>query len=242
MTDFILTLLMAVLLVTAAIFITKYGLRMAGKLDKRLSIIVHHSFPGFQWYFRLPFRAGILTEYYFFLIIGKKNFFKTNWWPLKMFAYSSLLLFFAFLFNRTGVIHFYRYSIVSFDTGFLAENMNFLFWYLTGILIIDLIIIMLLLTESVRMHLWLAPVRIIIYLCLSILFSLLALFTCLVLLFFPLMYIVYRISGSGTFSKIRYHYSQFYFKLAEWKEKRDFYRQHRRISVHHGSKGQEPAS
>jgi len=231
MGTFILTLLGWTAGVIAAVAAIRYGLLLAGYLDPKLSALLQSSWPGFNWYWKLPYRAGLVTEFFFSILTGKRNYFKPNWWPLKLTGYLAFLLFLALLFSRSGTLHYLRnlwYNGILFPP---AGELTFLTVYLITVTLLLAGVMLLLTAESVRMHYFLFPVRLLLYSCLSILFGLLSLLTLVVLMIYPLLYLVSRITGANPFASLSENYVRFRETLTLWQEKRRFAREHKQKTI-----------
>ena len=180
-----------VFLLSAAI---RYGLKGATRWDQKISSKLGRHFTGFQWYYRIPFSFGVVPEYYFFLVIGRDNYFNANWWALKTSGFLSFLMFLALLFNKQETELYYSLQtlreggLVSYFTTDLVT-----FWYLHLINLLFVSVIVLIVVESIRMHGWYAPVRIFFYSLLSFLMYVLTITVLVVIIMVTLLYIAYRI-------------------------------------------------
>jgi ABC-type multidrug transport system fused ATPase/permease subunit len=180
----------SVFLLSAAI---RYGLKGAGRWDMKICSKLGKSFTGFNWYYRIPFSIGIVPEYYFYLVIGRDNYFKTNWWALKTSGFLSFLMFLAFLTNRTEATQYFSLQTLT-EGGMLTYfTSGVTFWYLNLVNLLFTAVIVLIVVESIRMHGWYAPVRIVIYTLLSALIYVLTMTVLVVIIMVTALYIAYKI-------------------------------------------------
>ena len=91
----------------------RFGLRGANAWDQRICNKLNSSFTGFKWHFRIPLSIGVIPEYFYFLVLGNRNYFSTQWWALRAGSYLSLLLFIAAVFNRSAVESYYSLSTIT---------------------------------------------------------------------------------------------------------------------------------
>jgi hypothetical protein len=180
----------------------RYGLKGAGSWDERISYRQNRSFRGFNWFFRIPFAIGVVPEFYFFLVLGNNNYFKTNWWALKAAAFVTFMLFLAGLSNRGDLALYYSFAAADAETPWLALS-SLTFWYLSFINLLYLSIFVMVIIESIRMHGWLSPVRIGMYGLLSVFISVLTFFTLSMIILFTLLYVAYKIIKFLFFSSSR---------------------------------------
>ena len=180
----------SVFLLSAAI---RYGLRGANRWDARISSRLGKSFTGFNWFYRIPFSIGVVPEYYFFMVIGRENYFKTNWWALKTSGFLSFLMFLAFLTNRTEATQYFSLQTLA-EGGILTYfTSGVTFWYLNLVNLLFTAVFVLIVVESIRMHGWYTPVRIIIYTLLSALMYVLTMTVLVVIIMVTALYIAYKI-------------------------------------------------
>lgn len=171
----------------------RYGLKGAGNLDSKISRKLNSSFNGFNWYFRIPFSIGVIPEYYFYLVLGANNYFKTNWWALRTSAYITFLLFLALLTNRNEVELYYSLNTVA-ESGFLSLfTSGITFWYLNLLNLFYITVFVLISIESIRMQKWYAPVRIFIYSFLSFFMSVLTIIVLSGIILVTVLYVAYKI-------------------------------------------------
>jgi len=180
-----------------------YGLKLAGYWDNKINNKLNRSFQGFNWYFRIPFSIGVIPEYFFYLVLRAENYFKTNWWALKLFAFNTFLIFIAVLSNNSVVNKYYSYSYYA-ENGINALfTSGITFWYLNILSLFFLAIITLIIIESVRMHAWYAPVRIVLYSFLSFFMAAVTLMVLSLIITITVLYIAYKIIKFLFFSPSR---------------------------------------
>ena len=180
-----------------------YGLKLAANWDHKISNKLNRSFQGFNWYFRIPFSTGVIPEYFFYLVLRAENYFKTNWWALKLFAFNTFLIFIAVLSNNAVVTKYYSYSYYA-ENGINALfTSGITFWYLNLLTLFFLAIITLIIIESIRMHAWYAPVRIILYSMLSFFMAVVTLMVLSLIIMITVLYIAYKIIKFLFFSSNR---------------------------------------
>lgn len=168
-------------------------LRWAGSWDQRICYKLQSRFTGYKWHFRIPLSIGIIPEYFYFLVLGRKNYFNTNWWALRIASYLSLLIFIAALFDNTAVRAYYSLSTIS-ELGVSAYfTSGSAFWYLHMVNILYLALFSLIIIESIRMHKWRAPVRVLMYTFMSIGMAIVSLAVLVLIIALSLLYIAYRI-------------------------------------------------
>jgi hypothetical protein len=174
-------------------FAIKYGLQLAGKWDLKINRKLNRNFTGFNWFFRVPFAVGVIPEYFFYLVMRANNYYKTNWWALKLFAFNTFLIFIAAITNNSVVNKYYSISYYT-ENGITALfNSGITFWYLNILSLVFLGIIVLIVIESIRMHGWYAPVRILLYTTLSFFMATVTLMVLSLIITITLLYIAYKI-------------------------------------------------
>lgn len=171
----------------------RYGLKGAGNLDEYFLSKSNKNFSGFNWYYRIPFSIGLIPEYYFYIVIGRENYFKTNWWAIKTSAFLSVLLALALLNNRTMVYDYYTFKLVI-DHGFLSLfTSGSLIWYLNIISVLYLALLTIIVVESVKMHGIFSPIRIFIYSLLSFFMASLTIIVLGLIVFITAIYIAFKV-------------------------------------------------
>lgn len=197
---YIISFIGSVFLLSMAI---NFGLKLAERWDSKISNKLNRSFDGFHWYFRIPFSVGVIPEYFFYLVLRAGNYFKTNWWALKLFAFNTFLIFIAALSNNSVVTKYYSYSYYA-ENGINALfTSGITFWYLNILSLFFFATITLIIIESVRMHGWYALVRIVLYTILSILMAFVTLMVLSLIIAVTFLYIAYKIIKFLFFSSSR---------------------------------------
>ena len=149
--------------VYAASMAIRFGLRLAYAWDDRISNKIRGHHTGFQWYYRIPTSTGVIPEFFFFLVLGRKNYFTNGWWPLRTSFFISLLLFLAALLGRSTVERYYSQAFIA-ENGFTAYlNSGAAVWYLNMVNLLYLGVFVTLVVESIRMHHGWAPIRILLF-------------------------------------------------------------------------------
>jgi len=129
----------------------RYGMASAQRVDDWLLSKSNRSFEGFDWYYRIPFAIGAIPEYFFAMVLGNDNYFKTNWWALKTSSFISVLLFVALLNSRGAVLSYYSLSFMG-DKGVLALFTSGTFvWYLNFVTLMYAGLAVLITVESLKM-------------------------------------------------------------------------------------------
>lgn len=171
----------------------RYGLSAAARLDDYFSEKNNSDYPGFQWYFRIPFSFGVIPEYFYALVLNHDNYFKKNWWALKASSFMSVLVFIASLKSRSAV---YSY----FSLNFL-ENKSILGFFTSGtfvnfmniIVLLYVALFILICIESIKMHGIYAPIRIAVYSLLSLFMANLTIITLSLIVFIAIVYVIIKI-------------------------------------------------
>ncbi len=171
----------------------RFGLRGANAWDQRICNKRNSSFTGFKWHFRIPLSIGVIPEYFYFLVLGRRNYFSTQWWALRAGSYLSLLLFIAALFNRSAVESYYSLSAITEHGITVLFTSGSAYWYLNMLNLLFVGLFTIIIIESIRMHKGWAPVRSILYIVMSILMSLITLSVLILLIAISLLYIAYKI-------------------------------------------------
>lgn len=171
----------------------RYGLKGSLAWDRKICDKRNAGFRGYNWQFRIPTSVGVIPEYFYFLVLGRHSYFNARWWALRAAAYISLLLFLAILVDRSTVQSYYSFSLIR-EYGFTSLiNAGSSIWYLNMINILYSFLFITITVESIRMHAWLAPVRILFYSILSILIASISLTSLTLIIALSLLYVVYRI-------------------------------------------------
>ncbi len=202
--------LISIILFAVSVFLLgvsiRYGLKGAGRLDEYFSAKANRAFTGFNWYYRFPFSIGFIPEYYFYLVIGRDNYFKTNWWPLKTSAFISVLIAVASLKSRSAVYNYFSFELVKqHGLSVLFTSGNFV-WFLNIIMLLYLALFVLIIVESIKMHGIYSPARIIIYSFLSFLMADLTVIVLGLIVFFSIVYLVWKVIKFLFFSRRKSRY------------------------------------
>ena len=200
MINFIITLVLIAFSVFLMIISVRYGLAGAYRLDNYFSQKNNSNYSGFQWHFRIPFLIGVIPEYFYAIVLGYENYFNKNWWALKMASFISVLVFIAGLKNRTALSEYFSFSFLNegditslYTSGNLIILMNI-------VVVLSIALFILICIESVKMHGFYAPIRIITYSILSILLANITVVTLSLIIFISIAYIVLKIIGFFLFS------------------------------------------
>ncbi len=171
----------------------RYGLIGAGRMDNYFSEKNNSIYPGFQWYFRIPFSIGVIPEYYYAMVLGHDNYFTKNWWALKSASFISVLVFIAGIKSRSAVSAYFSMSFLQ-DKGILGffTSGNFVN-FMNIIVVLYLALFILICIESIRMHGVYAPARIIVYSFLSLFMANLTVITLSIIVFVAVIYLIYKI-------------------------------------------------
>jgi len=171
----------------------RYGLKGADRMDDYFSQKNNSDYPGFEWYYRIPFSIGVIYEYFFAIVLSYESYFKKNWWPLKTASFISVLVFIATLKSRSAVYTYFSFDFVKeggisalFTSGNFVNFMNIIVLLYVGLFV-------LLCIESIKMHGVYAPVRILVYSFLSFLMADLTIIALSVIVFITVIYIIYKV-------------------------------------------------
>ncbi len=215
----------------------RYGMLAAGKFDNWLATKSRHDFTGFDWYFRIPFSIGMIPEYFFGMVLGKDNYFKTNWWALKISSFLAVLLFVALLQSRSDVAAYYSLSFIS-ENGFTGYFTSGTFvWYLNFITLLYISLAVLLVVESIKLVRGYAPLRILFYGVLCLFMAGLTISVLTLIVFASLIYLAFKVIKFLFFNQnnrgkifdedeetagdiLRGGFSKFKIELKEWEAER----------------------
>jgi hypothetical protein len=192
MLNFILSffgLLASVFLISLSI---RYGLRFASVWDGYIASRRRGNGRAYNWYYRIPWSAGVIPEYFFFLVTGPKNYFSTNWWALRTGAYITALLFIALLFRNSMAGDYYQLILPEQGLNVLLSGSSAI-WFMNIINLLYLALFSLIITESIRMHGWYAPVRIIVFTVLTVMMSAVTLATLSLIIIVSILYVLFKI-------------------------------------------------
>lgn len=200
MINFLISVVVFAVSVFLLVIAARYGLMGVRKLDHYFSQKSNPTYQGFQWHYRLPFTIGMIPEYFFAIVLGYDNYYRRNWWALKTASFISVLVFIAMLKSRSAV-----YSYISLD--FIQEN-GLLALFTSGSFVHFMNIIVVLYTalfiliciESIRMHGFYAPARIITFSFLSLIMANLTVITLALIIFATILYLAIKVIGFFFFS------------------------------------------
>jgi len=186
----------------------RYGLRGAARLDNYFSQKHNSDYPGFEWYYRIPFSIGVIPEYFYALVIAYDNYFKRNWWALKTASFIAVLVFIAGIKSRSAVADYFSFDFLMeggitalFTSGNFVTFMNIIVLLYVGLFVLICI-------ESIKMHGIYAPIRIAIYSLLSLMMANLTVITLSIIVFVTMVYIVIKIIGFLFSSRRRRRYER----------------------------------
>ncbi|OFY49714.1 MAG: hypothetical protein A2W85_07580 [Bacteroidetes bacterium GWF2_41_31] len=186
----------------------RYGMMGAERVDTWVLSKSRRSFQGFDWYYRIPFSIGTIPEYFFAMVLGRDNYFKTNWWALKTTSFIAVLLFVALLKSRATVVNYYSLSFLG-DRGIAAFFTSGTFvWYLNFITLMYLALAVLVTIESVKMAGLYAPVRVVYYGFLCLMMANLTLLVLGVIVFVAVVYFIFKVVKFLFFSNRKRHVDQ----------------------------------
>ncbi len=192
-----LNFLISIVIFSVSVFLLavsiRYGLRGAARLDEYLSQKNQSNYPGFQWYYRIPFSIGVVPEYFFALVIAYDNYFKRNWWALKTASFISVLVFIAGLKSRHAVASYFSLDFIEEKgiSGFFTSG-NFVM-FMNIIVLLYVVLFILICIESFKMHGFYAPVRIVVYSLLSFMMANFTIITLSLIVFVTVVYVILKI-------------------------------------------------
>ena len=171
----------------------RFGLKGAEKLDDYFSLKKGSEYPGFQWYYRVPFPIGVIPEYFFAIVLEYNNYFKRNWWALKTASFISVLVFIAGLKSRSALTSYFSFDFLQ-EKGFagLFTSGSFVI-FMNIIVLLYAVLFVLICIESIKMHGLYAPVRILTYSVLSLFMASLTFATLSALVFIAVVYVAIKV-------------------------------------------------
>lgn len=233
---FILYLLGTSALVFTLAATIRYGLKGAFAWDRKINRRLNSSYLGFRKHIRIPFAVGVIPEFFYFLVLGRNNYFNARWWALRAASYISLLFFLAALFKQSLVRAYYSGTLWA-DEGFIAtiaDNTGAL--YLTMVNALFVILLVLVMVESIRMHKAWGPLRFVFYSLLSAMMAVVSLAVLALIISISFLYLAYKIimfflrsgrsrtpdsnDGEGTREKLNNSYRRFRAELYAWEKNR----------------------
>jgi phosphoglycerol transferase MdoB-like AlkP superfamily enzyme len=221
----------------------RYMLKVSFAWDSRMCTKLKRSFCGFRRHLRMPTAIGVVPEFFYFMVLGRENYFNARWWALRAASYISFLLFLAALFSRSTVENYYSWSYLG-ENGLTAYFTGSGMWYLNMINFFFLGLIAMILIESILMHKAWAPVRFIMYTFLSLCMAYISVITIALIIAITFLYVCYKIirffmssgrntkvevdNDDGVSDKLNNTYRQFRAELYEWETERKNDRKARR--------------
>jgi hypothetical protein len=191
----------------------------------------------------MPSTIGVVPEFFFFMVLGRENYFNARWWALRWASYFSFLFFLAALFSRSTIERYYSWSFLT-ENGIGAYFSSSGMWYLHMLNLFFIGLVAMILVESIRMHKAWAPVRFILYTFLSVCMAYISMITIALIIAITFLYLCYKIirffMSSGRKTKIEVDdddsasdklnntYRQFRAELYEWEAYRKEERKSRR--------------
>lgn len=166
MPTFISRILIFIAVTVVLAVLVRFGLRLIALIDKKFVPKTGSAFNGFAWFFRLPGKVGDLAEYYFYFLLGSKDFFSRRAWPIKVAGLLSLLLYIAYLLKGAFTKSYLSFEYFNDDVLFFLHT-GFWGWYLNTIVSGYLALVTLVTLESTRMKGLRAPLRVLSYLVLT---------------------------------------------------------------------------
>lgn len=214
----------------------RYLLKASFSWDSRMCTRLSSNFCGFRRHLRMPTAIGVVPEFFYFMVLGRDNYFNARWWALRWASYISFLLFLAVLFSRTAVQEYYSWNYLS-ENGLMAYfTAGSGFWYLHMVNLFFLGLVTMIIIESIRMHKGWAPIRIIFYSLLSFMMAYVSIMVLVLIISFTILYICYKIirffmssgrktkvevdNDDDTSDKLNNTYRQFRAELYEWEAER----------------------
>lgn len=174
-------------------FSIRMGMNGAEKMDTWLISKSGRNYEGFNWFFRIPLTPGVVPEFFYRTVLGRGNYFKTNWWSLKISSFLAVLLFVALLKTRSGVANYYTLAFLG-EKGINAFFTSGVFiWYLNFVTLMYLALAGVIIYESVKMAGIFAPVRILYYGILCLLMANLTIVTLSAIVFLAVVYLIFKI-------------------------------------------------
>ncbi len=145
----------------ALVFLLRLLLNLQSRTDRFFTRKYPHLSRGFQWGMRIPYKVGEVLQFYFYCLMGKKNYTNYSTWPVKIALLISIFLFMAMLTKRSYTEAYYTLNLVSSDGSNPYLHGGTILWYLHMVNLAYLGLIALVSLDSIRMMGWFAPVRII---------------------------------------------------------------------------------
>jgi cellulose synthase/poly-beta-1,6-N-acetylglucosamine synthase-like glycosyltransferase len=192
MLNFLISIVVAAASVFLMILAVRYGLNYSARVDNYF-ISKANGKEGFNWYYRIPFKIGIIPEYFFAMILGNENYFNRRWWALKTSSFISVLLFIAMLNSRSSVYSYYSLELIS-ESGIISLFTSGSFYnFLNLITLLYISLFVMICIESFRMYKLYAPVRIIMFSVLSLLMANITVITLSIIVFITIAWLVIKV-------------------------------------------------
>jgi hypothetical protein len=200
MLSFVLNLVLGIAGLVCLIFFIRYSLTMLSGFDKFFTKRYRRTSRGLRWGIRLPTKAGELTEFYFYVILGKKNYMNYSSWPVKITLVISMFLYLALLTSRGFVVDYYTFQL----GGGYFEGGSIL-WYLHLVTLAYLTVVALVTFDSWKMMGFFASLRILYFVVLMIAATIASALTFSLFLVFSFFYLVIKIIMAFFVSRRRRH-------------------------------------
>lgn len=198
------SLIISIVVFTASVFFMvysiRYGLIGMRRLDGYFSSRVKSNYPGFRWYYRIPFSIGVVPEYFYAMVLGHNNYFTKDWWALKSASFISILVFIAALNSRTAVYDYFSFNFLMENGVGALFTSGTLIWYLNIVFLLFVALFVLICIESIKMHKFYAPVRILAFSLLSFCMAYLTVITLSLIVFIIVVYIAIKLIAFFFFS------------------------------------------
>jgi len=200
MINFLISLVLFAVSIFLLVIFIRNGLKGAEKLDYYFLQKNHSNYPGFWWYFRIPFSVGVIPEYFFAIVLGYENYFKKNWWALKTASFISVLVFAVGIKHRATLTDYFSFSFLKED-GFSSLYTSGNKIILINIAVLFFVILFIFICiESIKMQGFYALLRIIIYSFLSFLMVNLTLIALSLIILVTVVYLFFKLIGLFFFS------------------------------------------
>jgi hypothetical protein len=202
MLNFILKLVLGIAGLVGLIFFIRYSLTMLSGFDKFFTKRYRHTSRGLRWGIRLPTKVGEVVEFYFYVILGKKNYMNYSSWPIKITLIISMFLFLAILTSWSFVANYYTFQL-----GYYYEGGSIL-WYLHLITLAYLSVIVLVSVDSIKMMGYFAPLRILYFGVVMVASIGASVLSFSLFIAFSFFYLIIKILGFFFRSRRRYRYEK----------------------------------
>ena len=205
MLGYLLNLLIGIASLVGLIFFVRYSLKMLSKFDKFFTKRYPHTSKGLRWGIRLPTKVGEVLEFYFYVIMGKKNFMNYSSWPVKLTLIISVFLFLAMLFGRSFVTGYYTFALEG-SNPYLTGGSNV--WFLNLVNFAYLSVLVLVAVDSIKMMGYFAPLRILYFAVVMVASVGASVLSFSLFITFSVFYLIIRILGFFFRSRRRYRYKK----------------------------------